>query len=214
LFRGSLAKKLGLLASISFAVSAIFVVGCGDGGVGAPPKPTLAPTTVPPTFVRITVTPRPTDTPTPTPLPTATPEPFIVDTGPPEFPLELDPDLVDSKPEDDVIFDGWTKYLTNTSVFNSKSTDNSPLHLCANGRVLNADGSLANIQNWRIVRSPAISSYDWGTVAVKIDIVGGRWAGREWDVLTLVRRVDKVFVTNNTTPGEAVVERSQVCLAG
>ena len=58
------------------------------------------------------------------------------------------------------------------------------------------DGGLhENFTNWQIRRSPAISSTEWGTVAVEIEIIDGRWKGRHWDVLTLVRRVGKVFVT-------------------
>lgn len=214
LFSGSLIQRLGLLAVLSLAVAMMFVVGCGDGGFGADPKPTLAATSVPPTFVRITVTPNPTDTPTPTPLPSATPEPFEVDIGDPVFPLELDPELVDVRPEDTEIFEGWTKYLTNTSVVNSRATEGTPIHLCAGGRIMTEDGLHQSLQNWRIMRSPAISFLDWGTIAVHVDIVAGRWKGRDWDVLALVRQTGQVFVTNNPTPGEAIIERSEVCLAG
>ena len=91
---------------MSLAATSVFVAGCGDGGIGAPPKPTLAPTSIQPTWVRITVTPQPTETPTPTPTPTPTLSPEDIDYGPPEFPLELDPDLVEERPEDKVIFEG------------------------------------------------------------------------------------------------------------
>ena len=40
------------------------------------------------------------------------------------------------------------------------------------------DGGLhENFTNWQIRRSPAISSADWGTVAVEIEIIGGRGTG-------------------------------------
>jgi hypothetical protein len=213
LFSDSLSQRLGLLVVVSLAAAFVFAVGCGDGGFGAEPKPTLAATSVPPTFVRITVTPNPTDTPTPTPLPTATSESFEVDTGEPVFPLDLDPELVEERPEDAVIFEGWTRYLTNTSVVNSRATEGSSLHLCADGRIMTEDGPHQTIQNWRILRSPAISFLDWGTVAVHVDVVAGRWQGRDWDVMALVRRTGKVFVTNNPNPGEAIIERSEICLA-
>ncbi|HJP27831.1 MAG TPA: hypothetical protein QF694_03365 [Dehalococcoidia bacterium] len=53
-------KRIGLLVTFSQVVAALFVVGCGDEGLGASLKPALAPTSVPPTFVRIVVTPSPT----------------------------------------------------------------------------------------------------------------------------------------------------------
>lgn len=170
-------SRLGLLASVSLAIAAAFVVGCGGDGLGAGAKPTLAPTSVPPTFVRLVVTPQPTAVPTATPQPTATSEPFEIDLGDPVFPPELDPALVDVRPDDEVIFDGWTKYLTNTSVL--RPNDELPIHLCANGLVIGGDGRRGTAQNWRITRSPAVSSLDWGSVAIRVDILEGRWAGRE-----------------------------------
>jgi hypothetical protein len=80
--------------------ASIIVVGCGSDGLGGSAAPTLAPTSIQPTFVRVTVTPAPTETPTPTPLPTATLEPQVIDFGPPEFPLAFDPELVEERPTD------------------------------------------------------------------------------------------------------------------
>ncbi|MBT7833715.1 MAG: hypothetical protein HN667_08805 [Chloroflexi bacterium] len=89
MFKRTYLNRLGLLAVMSLAVTPVFVAGCGDDGLGAAPKPTLAPTTAPPSFVRITVTPLPMNTATPTP------EVFEPEVGPPVFPLELDPELVE-----------------------------------------------------------------------------------------------------------------------
>lgn len=203
-------KRFGALAMLSLAATAVFIVGCGDGGIGASPKPTLAPTSIQPTWIRITVTPQPTETPTPTPSPTPTISPEDIDYGPPEFPLELDPDLVEERPEDDVIFKGWTRFLNNTAVVRRESEP--PLHLCLNGLIMTANGPHPDLQNWRVQRSAALSFLDWGTIAVRVDIVGGPWAGREWTPLTLVRRVDKVFLTNNPNPAEADITRSDICL--
>ena len=192
-------------------MGALFALGCGVDSVGSAPKPTLAPTSVPPTFVRITVTPIPTETPTPTPAPTATIDPKSINRGPPEFPLSLDPNLVDERPEDEAIFEGWTKYLDNTAIV--RGYDYIPTHFCSNGVIMQGDGVHEALENWRIYRSPAIGSYDWGTVNVRVDIYSGRWEGRSWNMLTLVRNVGKVFLTNNPNPGELRIERSELCLS-
>lgn len=193
---------------MSLAVAAMFVAGCGGDGLGRAPKPALAPTSAPPSFVRIAVTPIPTSTATPIP----TPEVFEIDAGPPVFPLELDPEFVKERPEDEVIFEGWTKFLTNTTMVNPNAQDGSSVHFCANSVILDDQGETGNVADWRVARSRAISFLDWGTIAVQVDIVGGRWAGREWDMLTLVPRMGKVFVTNNLQPGEIIIERSELCL--
>ena len=190
-------------------VAAMLVVGCGGDGLGTASKPDLAPTSAPPSFVRITVTPIPTSTATPTP----TPQIFEINAGPPVFPMELDPEIVEERPEDEVIFEGWTKFLTNTMMVNPNAEDDSSVHFCANKLILDDQGSTGNVADWRVARSPAISFLDWGAIAVQVDIVGGRWAGRAWDMLTLVRRMGKVFVTNNPQPGEIIIERSELCLA-
>lgn len=195
----------------SLAAAALFAIGCGDAGFGAEPKPTLAPTSIPPTFIRVSVTPHPTETPTPTPVPTATLAPYEIDYGPPEFPADVDPDLVEDRPEDEDIIQAWTTFLSNTSI-DHPNTD-SPIHLCSNGVVMTGSGLNPVLQNWRASFSPAISFLDWGTISVKVDIVSGRWEGRTWDALTLVRRNGTIFVTNNPNPGEATIERSEVCLA-
>lgn len=203
-------KNIGLLAILSLAAATLFIFGCGSEGFGSEPLPTLASGSVPPTFVRITVTPKPTDTPTPTPTVTPTPEPEELNYGPPEFPLEIDPDVVGERPEDEVIFEGWTDFLKNTSIVREEGSD--AVHFCSRGLVMNGGGRDEFIQNWRVERSPALSFLDWGTIAVKVDVVGGRWAGNEWNILTLVRRDGKIFVTNTPKPREIEIPRSDICL--
>lgn len=192
-------------------MAALFALGCGIDSAGSVPKPTLAPTSVPPTFVRITVTPKPTETPTPRPEPTATIDPQSINRGPPEFPDWLDPNLTDERPKDEVIFEGWTKYLENTAIV--RGGDDIPTHFCSNGVIMQGDGVHDALENWRIYRSPAIGSYDWGTVNVRVDIYSGRWEGNSWNMLTLVRNVGKVFFTNNLNHGELRIERSERCLS-
>lgn len=207
-FRDSLMNRLGLLLVLSLAM-AVVTAACGDAGFGAPPKPTLAPTSVEPTFVRIAVTPRPTSTPVPTVPPTPTREPGEVDFADPVFPDFLDPELAGGQPDDETIFAGWTEHLTNTSV----SFEGAPTtwHLCADGVVLNEAGLDQIRQHWRVDRSPATSSQDWGTVSVMVSVIAGRWEGREFALLTLNRKVGKIFVLNTTTPGEVEIKRSKQC---
>jgi hypothetical protein len=198
-------RRLFALFAVSLAIA--FMIACGDEraaseGAGS--------TSVPPTFVRVAVTASPTESPVPTPAPTATPEPQQVNTGPPEFPLELDPDLVEDRPTDEVIFAGWTEFLHNTEVHYAEFE--LPLHLCSNGVIVREPGSNGNLENWRVTRSPAVSSYDWGTVSIEVDIVRGRWAGRHWAVLTVARFDNGFVVTNNYRPGPVEFTRSEECL--
>lgn len=190
--------------------ASIIVVGCGSDGFGGSAAPTLAPTSIQPTFVRVTVTPAPTETPTPTPLPTATLEPQVIDFGPPEFPLAFDPELVEERPTDAEILEAWSRYVRNTSLVHDFA--DVPLELCSGGLVLVNDQPHEFIQNWRIVRSPAIGRYDWGVVQIEIDIVGGNWAGRKWSIATLSRFEGKVWVTNTPSTTEALITRSQICI--
>jgi len=128
----------------------------------------------------------------------------------PEFPDNLDPEVSSARPDDDTIFSGWTEYLLNTSL--SYTAARSKLHLCAGGVVMNDAGLDEFRQNWRVERSGTISESDWGTVAVIVEIIGGRWEGREFTALVLIRRSGKVFVTNNISPGHVEISRSQSCL--
>ena len=97
-------------------------------------------------------------------------------------------------------------------MINPNSDDGSSIHLCANGIILDDQGESGNVADWRVERSPTISFLDWGSVAIQVDIVEGRWAGREWDILALARRVGKVFITNNPNPREVIFERSELYL--
>jgi len=119
--------------------------------------------------------------------------------------------LTDERPKDEVIFEGWTKYLENTAIV--RGDDDIFTHFCSNGVIMQEDGVHDTLENWRIYRSPAIGSYDWGTVNVRVDIYSGRWEGNSWNMLTLVRNVGKVLLTNNLNPGELRIERSELCLS-
>jgi hypothetical protein len=105
-----LLKRFGGFLALSLAVTAMFVVACGNGnggGVGANGSGPEA-SSVPPTFIRVAVTAAPTETPTPTPV--------LISRDAPVFPEAFDPDLVDVRPEDPVIFAGWTNFLSNTEL--------------------------------------------------------------------------------------------------
>ncbi|MDP6666434.1 MAG: hypothetical protein QF357_03430 [Dehalococcoidia bacterium] len=203
-------RRLGAVVVLSLAL-AVVIGACGDAGFGAEPKPTLAPTSVEPTFIRIAVTPHTTETPIPTVPPTPTREPGKKDSSEPVFPDELDPELTDVRPDDEAIFAGWTEYLNNTSA--SYEGDPTSWHMCMGGVVLNDAGVDQIRQNWRVERSPAISRQDWGTVSVMVDIISGRWEGRQFPLLTLTRRLGKIMRISTNNPGEVEIKRSKPCLA-
>ena len=69
------------------------------------------------------------------------------------------------------------------------------------------------IQNWKVHRSAAISSTDWGIVGIEVELMSGRFEGRVRNMLTLVRRAGRVVVTNTPWPSEAVITRSSQCLS-
>jgi hypothetical protein len=184
------------------------VAACEDSGAASE---TADSTIAPPTFERIAVTPVPTATPVPTIPPTETPVPLVVNRDPPEFPRELDPDLVEDRPDYELIFAGWAEVLRNTEIHYAEWEQ--PVHLCSGGVILNESGSNPDLAEWRIIRSPAISSYDWGTVSIEVDIIGGRWAGRKWSMLTISRREGAFTVTANYRPGPVEFTRSEQCLA-
>ena len=183
---------------------------CGGSGSSSGSKPTIAPSTVPPTFVRISVTPRPTGTPVPAAPPNPTVEPGKEDLPDPVFPVALDPELADRQPDDEVIVRGWNNCLTDVKVAYVGAP--TAWHLCADGVVLNDTGFAPNVQNWRVEHSPAISSTDWGTVSVMVDVISGRFEGRVFTLLTLNRKVGKIFIVNTINVGEVAVTHSQECL--
>ncbi len=219
--RKSPALRTGLLFAMG-AIVGITTVSCGDDSVESSAVTSTVVVAVQPTFVRIAVTPYVPGTPDPTivssglggprsgGLGSAGPGSTDPSSGEPEFPANLDPEVSSARPDDDTIFSGWTEYLLNTSL--NYSASQSKMHLCAGGVVMNDAGLDQYRQKWRIERSATISESDWGSVAVIVDIIGGRWEGREVPVLVLTRRSGKVFVTNNISPGPVEISRSQPCL--
>ena len=95
-----------------------------------------------------------------------------MDDGPPVFSLSVDPELVEDKPEDSIIFQRWSEYLTNTKI--KRSEKDVPTHFCSDGTVMRDDQLHESIENWRIWGSPAVASWDWGTVNVAVDVYSGR----------------------------------------
>jgi hypothetical protein len=200
----------GFLALL-LAMTALFVIACGTGDSGGASGFRPEASTVPPTFVRIAVTPAPTETPTPTPLPTATLAPATINRDTPVFPEAFDPDFVEVRPDDEAIFAGWTDYLSNTEL-NHDAADGA-VHFCSNGVVMSDAGLHPVIQNWKVHRSAAISSTDWGIVGIEVELMSGRFEGWVRNMLTLVRRAGRVVVTNTPWPSEAVITRSSQCLS-
>ena len=115
-----------LIALVGPCLLAMIAVACGDEGFDASPD---APRTSEPTVP-----------------PMRTPETGELRTGESEFPLHLDPELTDVRPEDDLIFAGWTNYLANTAVVHQGWE--TELHLYSNGVVMIDGGLHENFTNW------------------------------------------------------------------
>ena len=216
--RKSPALRIGLLFTMGL-LAAITIVSCGSDSAKSSAMTSTATVFVQPTFVVIVVTPYVPETTEPTiasggtgsgGLGTAGHGSTGPSTGEPEFPASLDPEVSSARPDDDAIFSGWTEYLLNTSL--SYTAARSKLHLCADGIVMNDAGLDEFRQNWRVEKSVNNPESDWGSVAVIVEIIGGRWEGREFTALVLTRRSGKVFVTNNISPGPVEISRSQSCI--
>lgn len=199
-------RRIGLVLAMFFAVvtaSAAF----GNDSTGSSVEST-APTTVAaaPTFIRITVTPVPIDTPTPTAVPTSGPQFMETELADPVFPDWLDPELNDERPEDDVVYEGWREYLTNTHL---KFTWGREKHFCADGVVLDAVGQVDQQVEWLIERTAAMSTLEWGKVALIVHVISGESEGRKWTATVISVEGGKIVMADST---ELQATRSQKCL--
>jgi hypothetical protein len=192
-----------VLIGLLFAMTAVFIVGCGPPRLKASPNSTLPPTVMMPisTVEQEDEANRPLD-------------PRIADMhvdGAHVFQDYLDPEVADSRPDDFTIYSGWTEYLMNDSVRLEEAS--TTWHLCWNGMVLNDSVGDQTERDWRIARSLGTPEDDWGTVSVMVEITTGRWKGHEYAALTLTRKDGNLFASNTTTPGPVEIERSERCPA-
>ncbi|MCI0882364.1 MAG: hypothetical protein J4O05_09670 [Chloroflexi bacterium] len=167
-----------------------------------------------PTFVRATVTRVPIDTPTPTAVAKKQSRFTAEQLADPVFPDWLDPELSDEQPEDEAIFEGWHEYMSNSFVeFTNAGGEPGAIHLCDDGTVFDGNGEIDETILWGVARSPAISSSQWGTVMLTVDILSGfDEVGRTVTVFVVSREDGKVMQTGSTAPAEMKFTRSRLCL--
>lgn len=201
-------RRYGLIFPLSIAM-AVAAVACGDSSTGSSPESALAQTIVPPTFVRVVVTPVPIDTPIPTLAPTAGPRFSDAELADPVFPDWLDPELNNEQPDDEVVFAGWQEYLTNTFV---EFASRDPVYFCADGIAVRADGEVFEDLKWKVKRTAAMSSRQWGTVALIAEFTGGSDEGGEFTFMIVSREDGKILQLSSTQPTEITVTRSRLCL--
>ena len=162
----------------------------------------------------MTVTPVPIDTPTPTVAPAVVSRFTAEQLADPVFPDWLDPELNDEQPEDDLVFAGWHEYMNNTFIeyINQRGQADS-IHLCDEGTVVFNDGEINDTILWGVTRTAAMSSREWGKVALTVEILlNVPEAGREVTVFVIAREGGKVMQTGWTAPTEMKFTRSKICL--
>ncbi|MCZ6538326.1 MAG: hypothetical protein O6922_00675 [Chloroflexi bacterium] len=201
-------KWNGRIFALSIVVAAI-AAACGGSSPGSSSEPAFEPTDVPPTFVRLTVTPAPVDTPVPTPAARSRLSFSDAELADPVFPDWLDPDLTDEQPDDQVVFEGWKEYLTNTFV---EFPSRDPVHFCAGGIAVRAGGEIYEDLKWKVERTAAMSSRQWGKVALIAEFFGGPNEGREFTFMVISREDGKILQLDWTQPTEISVTRSLLCL--
>ena len=201
-------KRTGRIFALSIVVGAI-AAACGGSNPGSSRESPLDPTGVPPTFVRVTVTPASIDTSVPTLAATTRPSFSDAELADPVFPDWLDPALNDEQPDDEVVFAGWQEYLTNTLV---QWANGVPVHFCAGGVILENDGEINQQLKWKLQRTAAMSSRQWGKVALIGDFTGGLNEGREFTFTVISREDGKILQLGSTQPTEITVTRSLLCL--
>jgi hypothetical protein len=162
-------------------------------------------------FIRVTVTPAAIDTPVPTSTsaPAAKAEFTAEQLGDPVFPDWLDPELNDEQPEDEAVFEGWQEYLTNTRV---SFAGGGHAHFCDEGIIADDNGSVNEGTLWKVERTAAMSSREWGKVAFIGEITTGDFAGREYTAMVVSREGGKILQLDWTAPTEIAIARSTVCL--
>ena len=203
-------KSSGPVLALMIAIaSGLAAVACGGASPGSAPESTLDSTDVPPTFVRVAVTPAPIETSVPTQAPAAGPRFGDAELADPVFPDWLDPELTDEQPDDEVVFSGWQEYLTDTLV---QFAIRNPVHFCADGIAVGADGEIIEDVRCKVKRTAAMSSRQWGKVALIAEFTGGPDEGREFTFMIVFREDGKIRQSDLAQPTEITVTRSRLCL--
>jgi hypothetical protein len=140
-----------------------------------------------PTFVRVTITPVPIDTPAPAPLIKSR---FTTEQlADPVFPDWLDTELSDEQPDDEALFAAWQEHLTDTLIYYTSSRE-VPVsrHFCAEGIIADVNGEIDAGYLWDVTRTAAMSSSDWGKVALTADVLAD--GGRPFTFMTISRETE------------------------
>jgi hypothetical protein len=135
----------------------------------------------------------------------------------PVFPDWLDPELNAERPEDELVIAGWREYLSNTVM---TGTDVGGIvgdfTVCDEGIILASDGEVNQDILWGITRTVAMSSSEWGTVALiaetlgEISYIGP--AGTTYTLATLHRKDGMIMQTTVSAMHEITITRSMKCL--
>jgi len=177
-------RRFGLVFVIlSLTISAVAAC-ASDAATEAAVEPSATSAAIP-TFTRVTVTPVPKDT----PQPTSAPEPSFTaeQLAYPIFPDWLDPELNDVQPEDDVVFEGWVEFLTNTVVqFTGVRGGGRTVNFCENGVVIDETGAVDTFVVWAATRTAAMSSSEWGMIALTATFNAGENQGLSYTVLSFL----------------------------
>ena len=209
--RSGLVLVILSITTTAFAACASDSAGESVGEAAAAPSATSAGV---PTFTRVTVTPVPIDT----PVPTSTPEPVVSkitdeQLADPIFPDWLDPELNDEQPEDEVVFEGWREFLTNTVMeYVDPSGATQSVNFCDDGVVFNTDGTVNSEVTWGATRTASMSSRQWGKIAMTATFLLGENQGRTFTFFVVSREDGKVMQTGWGPPVEMKITRSTTCL--
>ncbi len=115
------------------------------------------------TFIRITVTTASIDAPTPTLAPTARPGFTAEQPAGPVFPDWLDPELNDERPVDDVVFEGWLDYRTNTYIEHTRADGRAgTAHFCDEGTLAGANDVIDKRFLSGVPRTSSLSTIKFG----------------------------------------------------
>lgn len=209
-------STFALLCILAFSA---VVLACSDQSEPAVQSPDSDSTSSEPepTFVRVTVTPVPIDTPTPTALAMTRSQFTAVQLADPVFPDWLDPELNAGRPEDELVIAGWREYLSNTVMTGTNVGGIvGDFTVCDEGIILASDGEVNQDILWGITRTVAMSSSEWGTVALiaetlgEISYIGP--AGTTYTLATLHRKDGMIMQTTVSAMHEITITRSMKCL--
>lgn len=209
-------STFALLCILAFSA---VVLSCSDQSEPAVQSPDSDSTSSEPepTFVRVTVTPVPIDTPTPTALAMTRSQFTAVQLADPVFPDWLDPELNAGRPEDELVIAGWREYLSNTVMTGTHVGGIvGDFTVCDEGIILASDGEVNQDILWGITRTVAMSSSEWGTVALiaetlgEISYIGP--AGTTYTLATLHRKDGMIMQSTVSAMHEITITRSMKCL--